>query len=251
MPARHATAPDARRWTFDGRDVTMPVVVRDATSVAATYVVSAAAARRLLPTPDMDVPEILPGRALFSVACIDYRDNDLGDYNEVSLAFFVRERTAPRGIPWLGTAADFLRSRLATWIWKLPVDQSFTCAAGRGIWGFPKTIEEITFRDLPGRRECRLAMDGKHVLTLTAPRGGARTLPDAEMVTYSYLDGALHRTAFVSSATGVGIRPGGTALVLGDHPIADELRALGLPRRALLSVWMEHSHGRFDAPVAV
>jgi hypothetical protein len=58
----------------------------------------------------------------------------------------------------------------------------------------------------------------------------------------------LHRTPFVSGATGVGIHLGGAELVLGDHPLADELRSLGLPKGALMSVWMEHSHGRFEAP---
>ena len=110
----------ARRYVFEGREVTMPVVVRDAASAAATYLVPTAAARRLLPSPALDVVELLPGRALFSIACIDYRDNDLGDYNEVSLAFFVRERGAPAGVPYLGTVVDFVRNRVATWIWKFP-----------------------------------------------------------------------------------------------------------------------------------
>ena len=73
-------------------------------------------------------------------------------------------------------------------------------------------------------------------------------MPDQELVTYTWIDGALHRTRFVSGADGVGFHLGGAALTLGDHPIADELRGLGLPKRALLSVWMERMHGRFEAP---
>ena len=92
-------------------------------------------------------------------------------------------------------------------------------------------------------------MDGRHVLTFSVGRGGTRTLPDAAMATYTYLDGVLHRTTFVSGATGVGIHLGGAELALGDHPLADELRSLGLPKGALMSVWMEHSHGRFEGPV--
>src|SRR2546425_12239926 len=179
-----AGATAGRCWVFEGREVTMPVVVRDAASAAATYLVPSAAARRLLPGPELDVVELLPGRALFSVACIDYRDNDLGDYNEVSLALFVRERREPRGIPWLGAAIGLARNRIATYIYKLPVDQSFTCEAGRGIWGFPKSVERIDFDDADGRRSCRLAMGGRHVLTLSLRRGGARVLPDAPMITY-------------------------------------------------------------------
>jgi hypothetical protein len=246
--AEPAVATAGQRWVFEGREVTMPVVVRDAASAAATYLVPSAAARRLLPGPELDVVELLPGRALFSIAAIDYLDNDLGDYYEVSLALFVRPRGERAGVPYLGTALDFARNRIAIYIWKLPVDQHFTCAAGRGIWGFPKSVEEIAFEDAGGRRRCRLTMDGRRVLTFSVARGGTRVLPDAAMTTYTYLDGRLHRTTFVSGATGVGIHLGGAELVLGDHPLADQLRSLGLPKGALMSVWMEHSRGRFAAP---
>jgi hypothetical protein len=244
-------APAEHAYIFQGRTVTMPVMVRDASSCAITYLVSAPAARRLLPDNQLEVVELLPGRALFSLACIDYRDNDLGDYNEVSLAFFVRPRQGPQRIPYLGAALDMVRNRIATYIYKLPVNQGFTCEAGCGIWGFPKTVEEIAFEDLSTQRRCRLVMDGRQVLTCTAARGGSRTLPDSTLTTYSYIDGVLHRTTFVSGARGVGIRMGGADLTLGDHPLADELRRLGLPKRPLMCVWMEHMHGRFEAPVAV
>jgi hypothetical protein len=246
-----AAAVATRRYVFQGREVTLPVVVRDATSAAATYLVPAAAARRFLPCAALDVVEPLPGRTLFSIACIDYRDNDLGDYNEVSLAFFVRERRAPAGIPYLGPALAFARNRVATWIWKLPVDQSFTRDAGEGIWGFPKTVERIEFADAGARRRCTLTMDGRLVLAFTITPGGTRSLPDMPMVTYSLVDGALHRTAFVSGATDVGIHLGGADLALGDHPLADDLRTLGLPKRPLLGVWMGHTHARFGAPERV
>ena len=39
-----------------------------------------------------DLKEKLPGRGVCVVAIIDYKDNDLGDYNEVSIALFVRPR---------------------------------------------------------------------------------------------------------------------------------------------------------------
>ena len=90
---------DSQVYTIQGREVSLPVVVREATSGAATYVVDAAAARRLLPGEEIDVVELLPGKALLSIAVIDYKNNDLGDYNEVSIALFVRERQAPKGPP--------------------------------------------------------------------------------------------------------------------------------------------------------
>src|SRR5262245_31617382 len=236
----------AQSYVIQGREVRLPVVVRDASSGAATYAVSAAAARRLIPGDALEPVAVWPGKALCSIAAIQYRDNDLGDYNEVSIAFFGRGRGTARGLPYLGTVADFLRGRVATYIRHLPVDQSFTCEAGRTIWGFPKTIERIDFSPAADRATCALHMDGAHVLTLAVPRGGPRRLPDPVMTTYSLIGGVPHKTAFSSGGEGVGFHLGGATLTLGTHPIADELRALGLPKRALMTMWMERMHGSFE-----
>ena len=237
-----------RSYTIQGRTVSLPCVVREASSAAATYLVNAATARRLLPGPELEVVELWPGYALASLACIDYKDNDLGNYNEISIAFFVRERGAQHGLPLIGPITDFFRARLPTYIHRLPVNQAFTCEAGRTIWGFPKVVQEIDFVYRERRAVCTWRSEGQHVLTFSVPRGGTQRMPDASLVTYSYLDGAPHRTAFTSGGEGVGFRLGGATLDLGTHPIAGELRGLGFPRRALLSTWIERMHGRFEAP---
>lgn len=242
------TAPSsAATYTIAGRTVAMPCVVRDASAGTAVFEVDRDAARRMVPEPFEPV-ETAPGRCQLVLAVVDYRDNDLGDYDEVSITCFVRPRGARRGLPWLGALHDLVRGRLGTYIWKLPVNQAFTCEAGRTIWGFPKTVEAIDFHYEADRVRCRLAMDGQHVLTLSLPRGGARTLPDAETVTYSLIEGVAHRTRFTQGGRGVGFRLGGARLELGPHPVADALRSLGLPGPALMTMWTEHMHGRFDAP---
>ena len=76
----------------------MPVVVRDASASVATFLVSSRIARRLVPDA-FEVVELFPRRTPLAIAVIDYRDNDLGDYDEVSLTFFVRPKGAPRPSP--------------------------------------------------------------------------------------------------------------------------------------------------------
>ena len=66
--------------------------------------------------------------------------------------------------------------------------------------------------------------------------------------TYTYIEGVPHRTPFVMGASDVAIQLGGARIVLGDHPIASELRSLGLPKRPLMSTFMGQMTGRFDAP---
>jgi hypothetical protein len=237
----------SRAFEIQGQTVKLPVVVRDASTAAATWLVSADAAQRLVPSA-FEVARVLPGRTPLAIAAIDYRDNDLGDYNEVSITFFVRPKGAPAGAPFLGAMRDLLRGRLGTYIHALPVDQSFTCDAGRTIWGFPKTVQEVSIESDGGRARCRLTMDGQHVLSMCLPRGGTRTLPDAETTTYTLIEGVPHRTRFTQGGSGVGFSLGGARIQLGSHPLAEALRSLGLPKRSLMSMWTEHMHGRFEAP---
>jgi hypothetical protein len=64
------------------------------------------------------------------------------------------------------------------------------------------------------------------------------------------IEGVPHSNVFVRGGTGESTTPGGAGveLILGDHPIADELRSLGLPDApALLSAWTEHMRGSFGA----
>jgi hypothetical protein len=232
-------------YLIQGRRVEFPVVVRHASAGSATYLVRSGPARSLLPTPDLEVAEVLPGRALLSVAIIDYKDNDLGDYNEVSIALFVRPRREPAGIPYLGTMLDMARSRLGTYIVHLPVDQAFTCEAGSVIWGFPKTVQQIDFTTGPDRATCRLDYDGEHALTLSLPRGGSRSLPESTLTGYTLIEGVLHSNEFQSAAEGFGVRLGGAELTLGTGLIADQLRSLGLPKRAFMTTWMEKMHATF------
>lgn len=251
MEAATADQQQHKKYLFEGLEVKLPVLVRRASSATATYIVKSAAAQALVGGDHFEVAEVFPGRTLLALACISYLDNDLGNYNEVSMTLFVRERGKPTGLPYIGAWRDFFRGRLGTYIHRLPVNQRLSCAAGCGIWGFPKTVETIEISENAGANICRLEMGGEHALTLSVARGGRTTIPDAEMLTYTYIDGVPHKTTFLSGASHCGFHIGGARLELGTHAMGEELRSLGLPKRALMSMWMGHMHGRFDAPRAL
>ncbi len=240
-----------RTYEIEGKTVTMPLVVGRADIGLATYLVNASKARELLPGPELDVVELLPGRAILTVSCVDYIENDLGRYNEISLTFFVRERGQSPSVPYVGSLADLMRGRLATYIHRLPVTTTLSREAGCRIWGFPKVLHDIRFRTKGNRYQCAWDADGKQVFRFSVRKGGKRTMPDSELKTYSYIDGVLHRTRFVQGVDEMGMRLGGAKIELGDHPVADELRELGLPKRALMSMWMGRMHGAFDGPERV
>lgn len=228
---------DAAVYTIAGQDVTMPVEVRDASAGTAMFEVPLDAAQALLPATAFTVVETSPGVAQLNLATIDYRDNDLGDYHEVGVTLFVR----PAGGGDEGT-----------FILRLPVDQEFTCEAGRTIWGFPKSVESITVDYSSESVTTTLSMDGTLVLRLTLPRGGADELPQIPMTTYTLIDGQPHATPFSQGGAGSQVVVGGEGVVveLGSHPIATQLQSLGLPDApVVLSTWTEHMTGTFGAPV--
>jgi hypothetical protein len=235
------------QYIVQGKTVAVPVVVRDATSMSAMFLVSANAVRRLIPHLQLHFPEVFPGRTLCVIAGIEYRDNDLGQYNEFSVAFFVK-CGGPRPLPLVGMISGFWRREIGAYIHRLPVTTSFSRDAGRDIWGFPKTVDRIEFQDEADRRTCTLAVDGVHVLTLSVARGGRRRMKDMPQDVYACRDGVLWKTPSAMGGDAVGMRLGGASLSLGDHPIAAELRSLGLPKRALMSTWVGRMHASFDAP---
>ncbi|HZP39910.1 MAG TPA: acetoacetate decarboxylase family protein [Candidatus Binatia bacterium] len=222
----------AARVLIEGREVALPVVVRDATVVTASFVVAAAGVRRLV-DPRLEVAAVF-GRTLCIVTAVEYRDNDLGRYDEVGVAFLVR---CPR-----------VSRRVGAYIHRLPVTTAFSCAAGREVWGFPKIVADIRRHDGNGRRTTTLAVDGTHVLTLTVRVAGRRRVPERPLDAFAVRDGVLWRTPFTSRAEGLGVRLGGASLALGPHPIAAELAALGLGRRALASTSIARMQARFEAP---
>lgn len=217
-------------FEIQGQTVTLPVEVRDARVAAATFLVRAGAAERLVGPTGLQLRTVPGGRAICSLAFIDYRDNDLGQYHEVAVAFLVKPHDGTKGV--------------GAYIHTLPVDGAFTCEAGRTIWGFPKFIADAPIA--AGRVE--LSHEGRSIFTLAVRR---RPLPmpgrEATAPAYSFLDGVLRCTPWTVRPTAVRGGPGGASLTLGDHPIADELRALGLPKRAIFSSTIERMGATFGA----
>jgi hypothetical protein len=68
---------------------------------------------------------------------------------------------------------------------------------------------------------------------------------------FSCTDGVLRRTRWTLDGSGHRMRPGGAGVELGEHPMAAELRSLGLPRRALMSGTIPDVRMAFDAAEVV
>ncbi|WP_212761904.1 acetoacetate decarboxylase family protein [Nocardia uniformis] len=221
-----------------GETVTMPVEIRTADTSSALFPVDPAPVRELLAGTGL-APLTFLGRAFCNLAFVRYVDGDLGPYHE--FAFSVMAHQPGRK----GSSGAYIH-------W-LPVNQSFTCEAGQSIWGFPKLMADIDITPTRRGHRCEVAVEGRKVLALSisdglpAPSGAGGSSIDA----YTYRDGVLRRTPWDMNPAAVRMRPGGARLELGDHPIADQLRSLGLPKTALFSSRIGKLHMTFGEATTV
>jgi hypothetical protein len=214
-----------------GTVLTMPVQIRTAEQHMAMFSVDADAAQRMIDYSGLRVYRHRPHRAVVVLMLMHYIDGDLGPYLEYGTNVMVnRPGSEASGLRGLGSAGAFVHH--------LPVDGEFTLQAGRQIWGYPKVLADFTIRDgkpfsfdvnIDGR--LAVGMDFKPGL----PVPSAFTAKPQVQSTFSHLDGVLRETEGQMRLSGVRYRPGGVRIRLGDHPYAEELAALGLPKRALLS----------------
>ena len=131
---------------IDGTTITFPMEVARFDAATMVFSVPAGPAQALLPGSDFEVVEMVEGLAQLVVAFCDYHENPWGDYLEINLGFLAR----PAG------AGDEV---LGSFIYRMPVDQEFTCKAGNQVMGFPKTVEDlrrirgVDDRQLDGRQD--------------------------------------------------------------------------------------------------
>lgn len=224
-----ATGAVPSQHTIAGTVLTMPVRVRKAAQHMAMFSVDADAAQRMIDYSGLRVCRFRPRRAVAVLMLMHYVDSDLGEYCEYGTNIMVNPPGSnASGLRALQSAGAFIHH--------LPVDQAFTLEAGRNIWGYPKVMADFAIRD--GKNfSFDVTIDGRFAVGMDFRPGFPVPAPSKPQAppTYSHLDGVTRETVGVMKPSGVRYRPGGVTVRLGDHPYAQELAALGLPRRAMLS----------------
>lgn len=210
-------------YLIQGDRITMPVRIRRASVASAMFAVPAATAQSIIDYSGLRVVRPLPGRAVCALAFARYLEGDLGPYHEFAVTFLV--------------ADPMTRGGVGAFVHWLPVDQSFTLEAGRLIWGFPKLMAQIPAETTARGTRCTVQVDGRPVIAMSVRSGlplpAVRTAPS--LVAFSCMDGVTRRIPWTVEPGPARLRPGGTVVSLGDHPVAEELRRLGLHRAVSLS----------------
>jgi len=216
-----------------GIRVGLPVRYYDWSAIMAHFPAPAAKVRELLPSDKLKPALLMPGTAVVSFAAFEYHEiADVAPYNEFGIMIPVLYEPVVNilGLPLL--FPHWFR-RFGLYIYRLPVTTQAAYDIGVEIWGYPKFVAEISFEDVGEMRRCRLRAEGKDIMTLEVKKVATRT---RLMNYYSYTvkDGQLLRTLIqIQGQVGITRFRGGASYTLGDHPIAEELRALGMGKTAV------------------
>ncbi len=226
--------PTARGIDVGSARVDLPIYYYRDDSFLGIFTADREAVRALLPS-DQLYPILTPnGRALVGIAAFNYLHTSIGPYGEVGIVLLCTYgRPAP---PWLPL---LLESRFPGWgafVLHLPVTTRVARDAGRVIYGYAKFIADMEFEKTPVLQRVRLSEGGRHILTLTVRQQGLVIHDNRPLITFSVRNGELIRTRIpVYGIYHLGLRPGLGTLVLGDHPIAQQLRELRISSSAVVT----------------
>ncbi len=242
----------ADHYRIDGRAITLPVVVADASMMLNVFLVDAALAQSMIDGSGFRVIELFPGKAILQLLFVDYRNNDLGDYNEAAIMFPVLTPGEKKPFPFFGALKRMATGRAGNYVYRMPVDQAFTTHAGRYIWGFPKWLAKIDISFGDKRVEGQFFDEGELVFSLAAKAGGNTVVKQQRAASLAIRGGKAWKTYGSSTGSGLTFSLGGAIPGIGEtHPLAKELRSLGLPKKPLFTLSMKHTAMSFEGPETV
>ena len=242
----------ASNYTIDGKEISFPVIVSDASMLMNGFLVNAKAAQAMLEGTGFRVVEMFPGKAILQLLAIDYKENHLGNYNEGAIIFPVLTPGEKKPFPFFGALRRMGNGTLGNFVYRMPVDQEFTTHAGRFIWGFPKWVSRVDIEFGPNVARGTFSDEDELVYSIAAKTGGNSASKEQRAASLAIRDGKAWKTYGTNSNSGLTFSLGGETPKIGDsHPLAKELRTLGLPKKPMFTVSVESTRMTFGQPESV
>ncbi len=191
--------------------------------------------RALMPSDRLHPVRLPGGRAIVGIFAMNYYETTVGPYGELAVAVPVVHGPRPP-LPLIPLIMEANYPGCGLLILHLPVTTLMARDGGRGAWGFTKFTSDMVFTLTPEFMECRLSEEGTHILTLRVARHGIAIRDRKPLITYTVKEERLIRTVIPQKGSQrMAFRPNNSSLELGDHPVAQSIRELGLSDRPLIS----------------
>jgi hypothetical protein len=219
-----------------GEEAKLPIFYYDGTAQTAVFPARLGALRKLLPDPRFVPARLAPGLGVVGVTCFEYRDTDIGPYNELAITIVLNHPPFALNLPGRALLGGLRRKQLHAWVHHLPVTTEIARVGGVELYNYPKFVGSIDYEESGSRRACRLAEGDEHILTLDGPLIETPRSGEVQLFSHLWMDRQPQSSEFKLNivAGGRTARPGAARLELGErHPIARELAGVLLSRRSI------------------
>lgn len=237
--------------TIAGQPARVPIFYYDGTATSAVFPARLSALRRLMPDPRICPARLAPGLGVVAVTCFEYRDTDIGPYNELAISVVLNEPWFLPNIPGRALLSSLRRGQMHAWVHHLPVTTEIARAGGVDFYNYPKFIGGIDFEQDASRRTCRLSEGEEHILTLSGKLVPTPRSEQFQLFSHLWMDRQPQSSEFKINAAqmGVSLSPQAATLELGErHPIARELSGLLFSRRPIQYQYIPRFEGILYGP---
>jgi hypothetical protein len=229
----------------------LPIFYYDGTAQTAVFPARLQGLRRLLPDPRFVPARVAPGVGAVGVTCFEYRDTDIGPYNELAISIILKDPAMAGNLPGWGLLAGLRRRQLHAWVQHLPVTTEVARAGGVELYNYPKFVAAIEFETRGATRLCTLAEGDERILDLSGPLTEKRRSGGLQLFSHLWMDRQPQSSEFKLNilAGGLELRPGAARLELGHrHPIARELAGVLLSRSSIYYELLDPFEGILYGP---
>jgi hypothetical protein len=247
--AEHERGPSCEVELARERTLSLPSAVSNLFAMGALFPAPTAEVSKLLPSRRLRPVELYPGTALVGFTAFEYgKVQGLSPFAEAGVAVPVRHE--PRvEVPLLPVIAPRFFGDAGYYFHRLAVDSPAAAELGDKLYGQRRLLADIRFREQPFWRRCDVEVEGKLVFSLELRKLRTRAMQLGTRL-YSLRDGHIAGTPMPARGE-VGLSRGGRSkgrLDLGNHYIADELRALDLGRDPVATLYAPDLESLLAAP---
>lgn len=235
-----------RYGLVDGIPFQMPVEGKDSPALMVFYTIDADKAKALLPGDELH-PFRLGRRGLLIITVIDYRNTNIGEYIEFSIAIACTH--GPKPAPSLLPAIFMKPFGTGQYVYDLPVSTEISVKGGKGIWGMPKHQANLNYIITKKTVSSQYDLDGQLVMKIEIARPRFAWLPlNMSAINYCEFRGMLMKSQ-IHFTTRLGFslfKKGSARLTIGNHPRVQALKELDISPTPLFTGFFPSVQGILD-----
>ena len=163
-----------------------PVFYRDARGFSAVFPANLLALRKLRPDKRLVPAQIFPGIGAVQLGAFEYRDTDVGPYNEFGVVIPLNSGQFLQ-VPAYNILRQLLQMEMHGYILHLPVTTEVARRGGVDYFNFPKFLASIDYTDAQDSVTCELAEQGELILRLKGRKLPAKRRRVAKTFCYTLL----------------------------------------------------------------